>query len=67
MLVLSRNVGQGVVIGADVVVQVLKARRGEIRLGITAPTTVPIRRAELPAGRRAEPAPLGAAAGPKGG
>jgi carbon storage regulator len=69
MLVLSRNVGEGIFIGADVVVQVLKARRGEIRLGITAPAAVPIRRAELPAGRRPKPAPTGAAAdpGPKDG
>jgi carbon storage regulator len=67
MLVLGRNVGEGVFIGADLFVQVLKARGGAIRLGITAPAAVRIRRAELPAGRRPEPAPLGPAAGPKGG
>jgi carbon storage regulator CsrA len=67
MLVLSRNVGQGIVIGADVLVQVVKASRGAIRLGITAPAAIPIRRAEIPAGRRPEPPPSGAAAGPKGG
>src|SRR5262249_47773713 len=67
MLVLSRNVGQGVVIGADVGVQVLQAGRRGVRLGVNAPAAVPSRRADLPAGRRPEPAPLGPAAGPKGG
>jgi carbon storage regulator len=48
MLVLSRKIGERIVIGDNVVVQVLAVRRGQIRLGITAPTTVPIRREELP-------------------
>ncbi len=48
MLVLSRKVGERVVIGENVIVQVLAVRRGQIRLGITAPTTVSIRREELP-------------------
>jgi carbon storage regulator len=64
VLVLSRKVGESILIGADVVVQVLEVRRGEARLGISAPAAVPIRRSELPAHRRAEPTPLGAAADP---
>ena len=48
MLVLSRKVGERIVIGDTVVVQVLAVRRGQIRLGITAPASVPIRREELP-------------------
>ena len=64
MLVLSRKVGESILIGADVVVQVLEVRGGQTRLGISAPAAVPIRRSELPAHRRAQPAPLGPAADP---
>jgi carbon storage regulator len=48
MLVLSRKVGERIVIGDTVIVQVLAVRRGQIRLGITAPPSVSIRREELP-------------------
>lgn len=48
MLVLSRKIGERIVIGDNVVIQVLAVRRGQIRLGITAPTSVSIRREELP-------------------
>ena len=47
MLVLSRKVGERILIGGNVVVQVLEARRGQIRLGISAPSGVPIYREEL--------------------
>jgi carbon storage regulator CsrA len=59
MLVLSRRIGQRVCIGGNVAVQVLEARRGQIRLGITAPATVPIRCEELPPHDQA-PAPRAA-------
>jgi carbon storage regulator len=62
VLVLSRKVGESILIGADIVVHVLRIRGGETRLGISAPDAVPIRRSELPAKRRAEPAPLGPSA-----
>ncbi len=48
MLVLSRKIGERLVIGEGVVVQVLAVRRGQIRLGIIAPPSVHIRREELP-------------------
>jgi carbon storage regulator len=48
MLVLSRKIGERIVIAENVVIQVLAVRRGQIRLGITAPPTVSIRREELP-------------------
>jgi carbon storage regulator len=48
MLVLSRKVGERIVIADTVVVQVLAVRRGQIRLGISAPASVSIRREELP-------------------
>jgi carbon storage regulator len=60
MLVLSRKIGERIVIGDNVVVQVLAVRRGQIRLGITAPSSVSIRREELPrhAPRESGPDPL---------
>jgi carbon storage regulator len=56
MLVLTRKVGERLVIGEGVVVEVLALRRGQIRLGISAPPSVHVRRAELPAlpGKAAE-------------
>jgi carbon storage regulator len=65
VLVLSRKASESILIGADVVVLVLEVRRGQARLGISAPAAVPIRRSELPAHRRAQPAPLGPAADPE--
>ncbi len=48
MLVLSRKVRQRLVLGEDVVVQVLGVHGGQVRLGVEAPPWVHIRRAELP-------------------
>lgn len=47
MLVLSRKVGERVVIADGVIVQVVDVKRGRVRLGIKAPPDVPVRRAEL--------------------
>jgi carbon storage regulator len=47
VLVLSRKVGESIRIGA-VTVTVLGNQGGRLRLGITAPSEVRIRRAELP-------------------
>jgi carbon storage regulator len=47
MLVLSRNVGQKVNIGNDVVVTILEVKRKRARLGITGPPTLPIHRSEI--------------------
>lgn len=49
MLVLSRKPGQGVRIGRDVEVVVLKVSGNRIRLGITAPSEIPIRRDDITA------------------
>ncbi len=60
MLVLSRRPDESIVISECVAVQVLGIEGGRVRLGITAPSTVTIRRAELtplaPATPRAHPA-----------
>ncbi len=47
MLVLSRRVGESVVIGDEVTVTVLEVRGDVIRVGIDAPRSVAVHRAEL--------------------
>ena len=47
MLVLSRRIGESVVIGNDVVVTVLEVRGDIIRLGIDAPREVTVHRQEV--------------------
>lgn len=47
MLVLSRRVGESVVIGTDVVVTVLEVRGDIIRVGIEAPRDVTVHRSEV--------------------
>jgi carbon storage regulator len=50
MLVLSRKLGERIVVGGHVVITVAAISGARVRLGITAPPQVPIRRAELDAG-----------------
>ena len=47
MLVLSRRPGESVVIGDDVTVTVLEVRGDVVRIGIDAPRSVKVHRAEL--------------------
>ncbi|MGO4296706.1 carbon storage regulator CsrA [Glutamicibacter sp. MCAF14] len=47
MLVLTRKVGEQVLIGEDIVVTVLEAKGESIKLGIDAPKGVKIHRAEV--------------------
>lgn len=47
MLVLSRRLGEKIVIGDDIVVTVVEVHRDSVRLGIDAPKSVAINRAEL--------------------
>ena len=47
MLVVSRRVGESVVIGDDVVVTVLEVRGDVVRVGIDAPRSIAVHRAEL--------------------
>jgi carbon storage regulator len=47
MLVLSRRVGDSVIIGDDVVVTVLEIRGDVVRIGVDAPREVAVRRQEL--------------------
>lgn len=47
MLVLSRRVGERLVIGDDIVVTVIEVRSDGVRLGIDAPRHVRVHRAEV--------------------
>lgn len=47
MLVLSRKIGESVVIGDGIVVSVLDVRGDSIRIGIEAPRDVPVNRSEV--------------------
>jgi carbon storage regulator len=64
MLVLSRKVGERIVIGENIVVTVVDVRGDRIRLGISAPEGVPIHREEVFV-RLQEQARPATAAGPK--
>ena len=47
MLILSRRIGETVMIGDDVTVVVLGVKGGQVRLGIGAPRQVPVHREEV--------------------
>jgi carbon storage regulator len=51
MLVLSRKIGESIIIGKDVVVTVCEMRGGRMRLAIEAPRDVLVLRKELVEGR----------------
>jgi carbon storage regulator len=47
MLVLSRKLGEKIIVGDNITITVVDIDRGKIRLGIEAPREVPIFRQEL--------------------
>jgi carbon storage regulator len=47
MLVLSRKVGESVIIGGQIVVTVVRVDGEAVRLGIAAPSDVPVHRQEV--------------------
>lgn len=47
MLVLSRKVGESIVIGSDVIITVLEVRGDHARIGIDAPRSVSVHRQEV--------------------
>ncbi len=47
MLVLTRKVGQSIVIGDEVEIVVLEVRGEQVRIGIRAPKTVSVHRKEI--------------------
>ncbi len=47
MLVLSRKLGEKIIIGDNIVVTVVKIDRNQIRIGIEAPSDIPVYREEI--------------------
>jgi carbon storage regulator len=47
MLILTRKVGEAIMIGEDVVVKVLGVRSGQVKIGIEAPRELPVHRHEI--------------------
>lgn len=47
MLVLTRKTGEQIVLGEDITITLLEVRSGEVRIGISAPASVSIHRAEV--------------------
>ena len=47
MLVLSRHKDEAIIIGDDVKITILDVRGDKVRLGITAPRSIPVHREEI--------------------
>ncbi len=47
MLILSRKIGQSIVIDGKIIVKVVRVDGDQIKLGIQAPTEVPVHRQEI--------------------
>ena len=58
MLVLSRRIGERLVIDDNIIVTVVEIRGGQVRLGIEAPREIPVRREEVAARKEAAFQPL---------
>jgi carbon storage regulator len=47
MLIVTRRIGERIMIGSDVTVTVLGMKGGQVRIGIEAPKSVPVHREEI--------------------
>lgn len=47
MLLLSRKIGESIVIAGDIVVTVVELGRGRVQIGIEAPAHIPVYRNEI--------------------
>lgn len=47
MLILTRKVGEMIMIGDDIAVKVLGVRSGQVKIGVQAPRNLPVHREEI--------------------
>ena len=47
MLILTRRVGENVIVGDDIVISVIEVRGDAVRIGIQAPRSLPVHREEV--------------------
>lgn len=47
MLILTRRVGETLIVGEDITITVLSVRGNQVRIGINAPKNVPVHREEV--------------------
>ena len=47
MLILTRKVGEVIMIGEDIIVKVLGVRSGQVKIGVEAPRDLPVHRQEI--------------------
>lgn len=47
MLIITRRIGETVMIGNDITVTILGIKRGQVRVGTNAPRNVPVHREEV--------------------
>ncbi len=62
MLILSRRLGEKIVIGPDITLEVVSIKGGQVKLGITGPREVPVYRQEVYDRKQREAAQAGALA-----
>jgi carbon storage regulator len=54
MLMMTRRAGQKIVLGEDITIEVVEVAGNTVRIGVTAPRSVPVYREEIWAAVRAE-------------
>lgn len=47
MLILERKLNESILVGSDVVIEIVEVRGNKVRLGITAPRSIPVHRQEV--------------------